>query len=182
MHASFCRDNLQLHFSFSQFDKKYQHYQPTTPFQNTVSGAICKADAASSQVNFRTALPVTHYPLRPEGVRSLVNWWMVRSPCGKCSCTSNLFHLFWSNYQPRCLWLVDYHCPASLAASPDRHTAISHFNIWSQPPRMSSTQWWGPLWSLGYHGWQKGFILSLPPSPWRVGLMVTQPPNWITET
>lgn len=138
------------------------HFVPTTPFQNTVPGAISKADAASLQVRFRTALPVTHYPLRPEGVCSLVNWWMVGSPCGKCSCTSNLFHLFWSNYQPRCLWLVDYHCPASLAASPHRHTAISHFNIWSQPPRMSSPQWWGPLWSLGHHGWQKGFILSLP--------------------
>lgn len=33
-----------------------------------------------------------------------------------------------------CLWLVDYHCPASLAATPGRHTAISHFTIWSQPP------------------------------------------------
>lgn len=93
---------------------------------------------------------------------------MVRSPCGKCSCTSNLFHLLWSNYQPHCLWLVDYPCPAPIAASPDRHTAISHFTIWSQPPRMSLPRWWGALWSQGYHGWQKGFVLSLP-SPWGIG-------------
>lgn len=106
--------------------------------------------------------PVTNYPLLPVGVCFLANWWMVGFPSGKCSFGSNLFHLFWSNYQPRCLWLVDYSDPASLAVGPDRHTAISHFTIWTPPPfpGWALLLWWGPMWSPGCHGCQKGFSSS----------------------
>lgn len=131
---------------------------------------MCKSETwwvASMWVYFKVAMAY--------GYLLWANWWMVGSPCGKCSFTSNLFHLFWSNYQPRCLWVVDYLCPASLAACPDRRTAISHFTIWTQPPRMRSLLWWGLcLWSPGYHGWQRASSsLSLSLESWFDGNMDT---------
>ncbi len=131
----------------------------TSQVELTVSDVVCRIDTASLWADFQTTPPVTNYPFQPEGI--CFNWRMGRFLCGKCNFTSNLFHLFWSNYQPCCLWLVDYLSPASLAASPDRHIAISHLTSWTQAPRMSARQWWGPLRSLGHHGLQKGFILSL---------------------
>lgn len=114
-----CMDHLKRHLFFLKNNI-------TPQFKTRVSGAICKTDTgwkASMWVHFRDT--------SAWGDLLSANWWMVGFPCGKCRFTSNLFHLFWSNYQPRCLWLVDYLCPASLAASPDRHTAISHFTIWT---------------------------------------------------
>lgn len=110
-----------------------------------------------------TALPITQYPLQPEGVYRPLNWWMVRSPCGISSCTSNLFHLFQSNYQSRCLWSADYHWPASLAAGPDRHAAIGHSAIWAQGLSDElSGMTRAFVRSLGSYGWQKSSARSLP--------------------
>lgn len=94
--------------------------------------AIRKRNAwwkASVLGHLRAPPSITNYLLPPEAVCfQLIDGWL-NFHVGKCSFTSNLFHLLWSNYQPWCQWLADYLCPASLAASQDRHAAISHFTI-----------------------------------------------------
>lgn len=97
------------------------------------------------------------------GFLSFINWWMIAFACRKCCFISNLFNLFQSNYQPRCLWLVDYLCLASLAASPDRQAAISHFTMWAQPSRMRFLPLWGPLCSLGGIDRKASYSPSLVP-------------------
>lgn len=124
---------------------------------------LCKQMQDLHRWTLNTAVPITQYPLQPEGVYRPPNWWMVRSPCGISSCTSNLFHLFQSNYQSRCLWSADYHWPASLAAGLDRHTAIGHFTIWAQGLSDElSGMTRAFVRSLGSCGWQKSSACSLP--------------------
>lgn len=109
------------------------------------------------------------------------NWRMGGFPPGKFSFTSNLFHLFCSNYQPQCLWLVNYLCPASLAASPDRHTAISHLTIWTQPLPHDEISAMARGSVVSWVPWMTERPHPLYSSPWRVALTVTQTQNWITH-
>lgn len=112
-------------------------------FKITVCGAKWKTDTGYQACVGTLQSSSTNNKLSSltKGCLLSANWWMVGFPRGKCSFTSNLFHLFWRKYPPPCLWLVDYLCPASLAASPDRHAAISHLTIWTQPPHWGWHLW-----------------------------------------